>query len=139
MEAWAALGDEVAAVETPQGPLGILAARADAVAAAAAGPTPAVHLLGAFDSLLLAYADRGLHLGPGDAQRVNAGGGMVRPVLVSGGVVCGVWAYRKVRAGRLVEVRPFRPLDAEEETGVEAEAERIGGFFGTDPPVVAYP
>jgi hypothetical protein len=129
-EAWEALGDEVTVVEGPHGPLWVLSGEEGAPA----GAPPGVQLLGAFDALLLAYADRAVHVPPGDARRVNAGGGMVRPVVLSDGVVCGTWSWRKRGRGRGVEVQPFRPFDPGEAAGVDAEAEAVHRFFGVPGP-----
>ncbi len=72
----------------------LLAADADRAASAARRPAPARHL-GPFDSLLLAYADRRLHLSPDQSRLVNAGGGMVKPVVVDDGRVVGTWSTRQ--------------------------------------------
>lgn len=104
--AWAALGDEAVAVEGPAGPQWVLSG---APGEPADGGPLGVQLLGGFDALLLAYADRALHVAPGDERRVDAGGGMVRPVVVSDGVVCGTWSARTCGGRRSVEVLPFRP------------------------------
>jgi len=85
---WAAVADDL--VELAPGAW-LPAADVDRAVAASRRPAP-TRLLGAFDSLLLAYADRRLHLRPQDAPLVNPGGGMVRPVVVGDGRVVGTWS-----------------------------------------------
>jgi uncharacterized protein YcaQ len=54
------------------------------------------------------------------------------PVLLTNGVVSGVWDRRE-RGGRVeIGVVPARPLTAPERRGVEAEAARLGRFFGRE-------
>ncbi len=50
-----------------------------------------VRLLPAFDTFLLGYRNRDLHLSPHHVRRVNAGGGIVRPVVLVDGRVKGTW------------------------------------------------
>lgn len=76
--------------------------------------TPLV-LLGAFDSFLLGHADRSPILAPEHARRINAGGGMIKPVVVSDGEVIGTW---RQSTG---DVDAFRPLTAAE-TGAVSRA-----------------
>lgn len=131
--AWADVADEVTELETPAGPSWALTAGAEMVAAsAAAGPLP-VSLPGAFDAVLLGYADRRLVVSPENAHRVNPGGGMIRPVVLSDGGVVGTWAYRRRGRSHAVEVEPLRTLTPAEREGLAAEVADIGRFLGTDP------
>ena len=131
--AWADVADEVTELETPGGRAWVLTARAEAVVASAnAGPLP-VSLPGGFDTVLLGYADRGLVVTPENARRVNPGGGMIRPVVLSDGTVVGTWAYRRRGRSHRVEVDPFRTLSPAERDGVTVEVADIGRFLGTDP------
>ncbi len=77
-------------------------------------PSP-LRLLGAFDSLLLGHADRSPVVPPEHARRVNAGGGMIKPVVVSDGQVVATW---RPSTGA---VEPFRPLTGAEQAAVEAQ------------------
>ena len=99
---WAAIEDET--VEVGPGRW-LLAADVDRAMAAACRSAP-TRLLGAFDSLLLAYADRRLHLTPDHAALVNPGGGILKPLVVVDGEVVGTWSRPRAR----VEVAPFRDL-----------------------------
>jgi hypothetical protein len=91
-----------------------------------------VRLTGGFDSLLLGYADRSLHLASGHARLVNAGGGLVKPVVLDDGVVVGTWRYLRSGAGA-VEVTPFEPLSRRAVAGIEGEVGQIGAFLGHAP------
>lgn len=97
-DAFAAIAGELVEVDTPLGPMWSLASHRPR----RSGPSP-LRLLGAFDSLLLGHADRSLILPPEHARRVNPGGGMIKPVVVSDGEVIGTWSAR-------TGVDPFRPF-----------------------------
>jgi hypothetical protein len=91
-----------------------------------------VRLTGGFDTLLLGYADRSLHLAPEHARRVNAGGGLVRPVVLDDGIVVATWRYVR-GATDTVEVVPFEALSRRALDGVEREVGDIGVFLGREP------
>ena len=91
-----------------------------------------VRLTGGFDTLLLGYADRSLHLAPEHARRVNAGGGLVRPVVLDDGGVVATWRYLR-GATDTVEVIPFQALSRRTLDGIEREVRDIGVFLGRDP------
>ena len=76
-------------------------------------------LVGAFDSFLLAYADRGLHLSPEHARLVNPGGGMVKPLVVRDGRAVGTWSRRGVE-----------PFPGEKAADVAAEMADVERFLG---------
>lgn len=93
-------------------------------------PEPTAHLLPPFDELLLGYRDRDASLAPGDARRVNAGGGMPTPTVVLDGRVIGTWR-RSERAGTTeVLLSAFSRLDAMTERLIERAVERYGAFVG---------
>ncbi|MEA2715994.1 MAG: hypothetical protein QOI99_311 [Actinomycetota bacterium] len=125
-QAWSAIAGDVVEVEGPSGPSWLLAGVAWVTRRR---PAAGVRLLGAFDSLLLAYADRRLHLSPEHASLVNPGGGMVKALVAVDGVVAGTWTRP---AGR-VEVQPFRPLTGDESAAVEREAADVVRFLTPDP------
>ena len=91
----------------------VLQADAERVAQDAGQPVP-LRLLGGFDTLVLGYADRSLLVPADRAADVNAGGGLIRPTVLSDGEVVGTWS---VRAG----VDEFRRLSAEERAGLDSE------------------
>jgi hypothetical protein len=91
---------------------------------------PSVHLLPAFDECLIAYKDRSAFIDPSHVRAINAGGGMLKPVLVSNGRVIGTW-QRKFEKGRVaVTVKPLRRLEARERDGLAKVAERYARFLG---------
>ena len=131
--AWADVGPALAQVDGPGGRAWMLASRAEAVAAGlAAGPLP-LRLTGAFDTLWLGHADRSPIVTAEHSARVNAGGGMVKPLVLVDGRVAGTWAPRRRGRSSTVEVRPFRALRPAERHAVAAEAADVGRFLGTDP------
>lgn len=76
-------------------------------------PSP-LRLLGAFDSLLLGHADRSPIVPPEHARRVNAGGGMIKPVVVSDGEIIATWSP----STRTVDL--FRPLNPDDSAALKA-------------------
>jgi len=90
---------------------------------------PSVHLLPAFDECLIAYKDRSAFIDPSHVRAINAGGGMLKPVLVSDGRVIGTW-QRKFEKGRVaVAVKPLRKLDVRERDALAKVAERYARFL----------
>jgi hypothetical protein len=61
-------------------------------------------MLGGFDTFLLGYADRNLHLPPEHAKSVNAGGGIVKPIVLDDGRVVATWSLDRRRNP---QVSPF--------------------------------
>ena len=115
---WAAIAADLVEVAPS---LWLLAAGVDRAVAAARRPGP-TRLVGAFDSLLLAYADRHLHLSPDHARLVNPGDGMVKPLVVVDGRVAGTWS----RPGGGVDARPFPTSST---PAVDREADDVRRFL----------
>jgi len=90
----------------------------------------AAYLLPAWDEYTVAYRDRTDVLDPKYAARVNAGGGMLKPVIVVGGEVIGSWR-RTVAKGRTV-IKPalFKRLDRADWDAVEKAGLKYGRFLG---------
>ncbi len=86
------------------------------------------HLLPPFDEYLLGYKDRAAMLAPAFAKRVNRGGGMPRPVVIVGGEVVGVWSRSEKKGELVIEIKPFRDLDAGALEAVERAAKRLEAF-----------
>ncbi len=89
-----------------------------------------VHLLPAFDEFLVGYADRGAQLDPAWSRQVNAGGGMLKPVVVVGGRVAGRWRRTLKPSLVQVEVEPFRNWSRTEASEVKRAAARYATFLG---------
>ncbi|MEU8099467.1 winged helix DNA-binding domain-containing protein [Streptomyces rubiginosohelvolus] len=95
--------------------------------------TPAPpRLMAMWDSVLLAYADRGRILPPAYRRVVIRANGDVLPTLLVDGYVAGVW--RPVDGG--IEAAAFHPLPEEVWEGLAVEARSLVGFLaGREPEV----
>jgi len=89
-------------------------------------------LLPMWDSVLLAYADRGRILPEAHRRAVTRTNGDVLPTLLVDGRVAGVW--RAVEAG--VEATAFRRLSADDWAGLAVEARALRGFLASREPTV---
>jgi hypothetical protein len=135
--AGATLAEARAALTASRGPLVEVRAEGrtlwQAADATAAPPEEAgVHLLPAFDEYLVGYRRRDDVLDPRHFRAINAGGGLLDPVVVAGGRVVGTWRRALGRREVTIEVElfgPVRPL----RQGVEAAAARYGEFLGLEP------
>jgi len=93
---------------------------------------PVVRLLPGFEPYLLAYKDRSLAVSPAGEKLVNAGGGLVRPILCVDGKVAGTWKSRKKGGVLEIEVKPFNPVDKAVVGLISKEADDIGRFLGME-------
>lgn len=84
----------------------------------------AIHLLPAFDELLLGYADRSATLPDEHAARVTGGNGMFRPTVIDHGLVCGTWALTG-RGRERVTATPFTGFSAEQQVQIDGRASVI--------------
>jgi hypothetical protein len=98
--------------------------------------TPAPpRLLGMWDSILLAYADRDRVIPPAYRKLVTRMNGDVLPTVLVDGYVAGVW--RAVEGG--IEVTAFHPLAAETWSVLAEEARSLHAFLADrDPRVYSY-
>jgi hypothetical protein len=87
------------------------------------------YLLPAWDEFTVAYRDRGDILDPAHARKVNAGGGVLKPVVVMNGQVVGTWQRRLGRHAVAVEAVSFKRPGSEESRALAAAAERYGRFL----------
>lgn len=101
--------------------------------AAPAARAAGVDLLPAFDEYLVAYRDRDAVLAPRHARRVNAGGGLLDPIVVHGGQVVGTWRRELTAREVRVAVAPFEAPGAALRAGVASAARRYGAFLGLEP------
>lgn len=91
-------------------------------------PSPAVHLLPAFDEYTVAYAERaGLLLPEHSPKGSNV---ILGSVIVVDGYVAGTWARTFRRGSVAVEVSPFTGFSEAERSGIVAAAARYGEFLG---------
>jgi len=96
-------------------------------------PSPSVHLLPAFDEYFVAYRHRDAVVPPGQARRLNAGGGMLSPAVIVDGKIAGVWR-RALGPKQTVVVTTslFAPLSADQRAGVAEATRRYAQFLGRD-------
>ena len=92
--------------------------------------TPA-HLLPPWDEYTVAYRDRTAVVDPVHSTKVNAGGGVLKPVVVIRGRVVGSWQRTLGKGSVVVTPQYFGRLAAEEGHAVADAARRYGAFLGT--------
>ncbi|MDT0305250.1 winged helix DNA-binding domain-containing protein [Streptomonospora wellingtoniae] len=122
---WELVASEVAEVTTDRGPA--WAPREFAEVLPAAGPTPALRLIGAFDACLLGYRGRDLAVPQRYKRQLAPGGGIVHPAVLVDGRAVARWRWGHGRESVVVE--PFEHLSAELLGQVDAEAADIGRFL----------
>jgi hypothetical protein len=90
-------------------------------------PHAPTRLLGHFDAYLLGYRGRDLAV-PEDHQRtVQAGGGFVMPVVLSGGLAVGTWRLKSTKRSITVEAGGFGGTEL---PGLDDEVADLGRFLG---------
>jgi hypothetical protein len=88
-----------------------------------------IRLLPNFDVYLLAHHEKDHLLAPEHYKRVYHNQWWISPVVLSGGVVAGVWSY-KVRKQKLeVSVEAFGKFSKGERDAIEREAQNLGSYF----------
>ena len=128
--AWQRLADQLLEVEIGGSLAWILKTR-EAWIDEAATIIPEVRLLPSFDTYLLGYWKRDLVVPSYYARRINAGGGMIHPVVLVNGRAEGTWKSKRLKHHLEVQVEPFAPLTPEMLTGIESEVEDLGRFLRT--------
>jgi Winged helix DNA-binding domain len=126
--AWQSLADHLLEVEIAGAPAWMLKTDATRLHELPA-PTPIVRLLPSFDTYLLGYQKRDLIVSPQYAKRINAGGGLLRPTLLSDGCAVGTWKSKRQKNHLEVQVEPFDHLASEVSAGVEAEVSDLARFL----------
>ncbi len=98
-----------------------------------------IRLLGFFDTYLLGYRGRGLAVGAEHLSRVNAGGGMIRPVVTIDGLAVATWSWTRLSGGRGLEiaVEPFAGMEGAlapswAREAMAGEVGDIGRFLGVE-------
>lgn len=89
-------------------------------------------LLPAFDEFLIGYQNRDDVLEPAHVKRINAGGGLLAPVLVDEGRVVGVWRRTLATKSVAVELDWFTKPTAAQQRAMRGEAERYARFLGLE-------
>jgi hypothetical protein len=94
--------------------------------------TPAL-LLPAFDEYLIAYRTRDASLDPMHAKRINAGGGLLDPVVVVGGRVIGRWRRTLERSSVAITIEPFEPRKGSgHQRAIVTAARSYAAFLGQE-------
>lgn len=91
-----------------------------------------VRLLPGWDTYLMGYRDRGFIAPPGRWERINLGGGMLRPAIVAGGTALGTWRAKRSGGRIAVELEPFGRLDAETGAALADEIDDVARFEGAN-------
>ena len=89
-----------------------------------------LHLLPAFDALLLSHVDRTLILPQNVSHHIHPGGGIIRPALLLDGVTRGRWQLKRSRRAVTISVTPFVELPPARLPELEAEVADVGRFLG---------
>jgi hypothetical protein len=90
---------------------------------------PAVRLLPAFDTYLLAYRSRDLAVPAALQRRLQRGGGWLHPAVLVDGRAIGAWTLaRAARQARIV-IEPYERLNDQMRSGIEGEVADIGRFL----------
>ncbi len=89
-----------------------------------------VHLLPAFDEYVLAYRDRTAVLDTKYSERLNAGGGMLSPVIIIDGRVAGTWRRTALRGGTVsMKAEMFTSMGERERLALDGAAQRYAEFL----------
>ena len=137
--AWGAIADELVEVVVVGESAWILREDTPRLEDVYGDAEPILRLLGFFDTYLLGYKGRDLAVAPEHTSRVNAGGGMIRPVVTIDGRTVATWSLARVSRGQVAEVsvQPFDGLEEELAApgigeALAREAADIGRFQGVE-------
>jgi hypothetical protein len=97
-----------------------------------ANRSPVVNLLPRFDTFLMGYADRSLIVEKSNAKQVNAGGGIIRPVLLVDGRAVATWKMERQQKKLKIQIRPFKELPGNLLPFIREEVAAISRFIGED-------
>jgi hypothetical protein len=95
-----------------------------------AEPSPAAHLLPAFDEYFLGYTDRSAVLDKHFKPQLVSSNGVFRPMLVIDGQVVGVWKQELSKQSIKITLMPFKSLNWEEEEAIIPAVDRYGAYLG---------
>ena len=95
--------------------------------------SPCVHLLPAFDEYVLAYRDRTAVLDTKYSEHLNAGGGMLSPVIIIDGRVAGTWRRTALGVGTVsMKAEMFASVGERERLAIAGAAQRYAEFLQRD-------
>jgi hypothetical protein len=93
-------------------------------------PDPGTHLLPPFDEYLVGYRDRTAVLAAEHVTRLNAGGGLLAPAIVSAGRIVGTWRRVLGRSTVHVEHAPFAKVTAADRRTIGEATKQYARFLG---------
>jgi hypothetical protein len=99
-------------------------------ASQAARSSRTAYLLPAWDEFTVAYRDRNDILDPAHAKRVNAGGGVLKPVIVVDGQVLGTWQRRLGKKGVTISATYFAKQNRPSADAIAGVTKRYAAFLG---------
>ena len=126
---WPRIADQLLEVEVAGSPAWMLKTYAAWLDEPPA-PAPIVRLLPGFDIYLLGYQNRDLAVPSQHTKRINAGGGMIHPVLLVDGRAVGTWKRKRQKNHLEVMVEPFDQLAIQVQQGLQAEVIDLARFLG---------
>jgi len=93
---------------------------------------PLVRLLPRFDTFLMGYASRDFIVSPEHARRINAGGGILHPVLLVDGQALGTWSMQLKARLLKISLSPFEEMPDSLLPFIEQEAQDLMRFLELD-------
>jgi len=93
---------------------------------------PLVCLLPRFDTFLMGYASRDFIVSPEHACRINAGGGILHPVLLVDGQALGTWSMQLKARLLKISLSPFEEMPDSLLPFIEQEAQDLMRFLELD-------
>jgi Winged helix DNA-binding domain len=92
-------------------------------------PVGQVRMLGAFDTYMLGYKERGFAVRPEDEALVKeGGGGWIRPVIVQDGRLIGGWRVTRKGGKMQIKLIPLQPFSSVTRRAIDVEVADIGRF-----------
>jgi hypothetical protein len=123
--AWTTIADRSSEVATPLGRMDVPRGRLPQT------EDRQFRLLPEFDEFLLGWKDRGFSVPAERRGAINAGGGLIRPVVLEDGAAIGTWKIERARSSETLVVRPFGRMSAATRRELTVEAERLARYEGT--------
>ncbi|MEC0371594.1 winged helix DNA-binding domain-containing protein [Paenibacillus chibensis] len=99
----------------------------DAPRPSADTPSPP-RFLGEFDQMLLSYADRSRVMSEADRTKVFTNNGIIRSVILVDGFVHGLWKLSESKTKTVLDIAPFRQLDARQLEALKEEGSKLLQF-----------
>ena len=129
--AWKALADQLIEITAGSQTLWLLKEQA-AWLSQSAPEEPVVRLLPRYDTYLLGYRSRDFIVPAAYSKRVNAGGGIIHPVVLVNGQAVALWKTQKRKAEWLINIESFEPLAGNIKEALETEVRDIGRFLSVN-------